>query len=258
MRRRLTAAFVFILIAASSAAAQSSVDRSPNVHGVWGLDTGSAVFIFAHRFESINGGDEVASIPTFTLALGVPLGLTIGTEFTSFSEVHPGNLGGNEAQFWLKRPLGLGPVESAVLAAYNTTADSFDGAVDLRAGFGRFRVFAEGRAFSDIFGTGEGGAAGTIGGALRLTEYIGVTGDVGQVLTEGDYPAAWSAGVTIEIPASPHTMSLLVTNTGATTLQGVSREKVFGEAAVRYGFSFHVPIGGRGRWARIFDPITGD
>lgn len=258
MSRAILFAALLALAGGSAAEAQSSAARSPNIHGVWGLDPLAATFIFAHRFEFFEGGDEVLSIPTFTLALGLPLGVTAGTDFTTNSEVVAGNLAGNEFQIWLKRPFNAGPLDLAGLVAWNTAAESLDGAVDVRYAISRVRLFAEGRAFTDLFGTGESGFAATGGAAIRLSEYLALSGDVGQVLSEGDYDPAWSAGLTIEIPASPHTMSLLVTNSGATTLQGVSREKTLGSSDVRYGFTFQVPIGGRGRWGRIFDPPTGD
>jgi plastocyanin len=55
--------------------------------------------------------------------------------------------------------------------------------------------------------------------------------------------AAWSAGVHIAIPYTPHTLSLQATNTNVGTLQGTSR----GSADVRYGFEFTVPLTLR-RW----------
>lgn len=238
----------------SAAEAQSSAARSPNIQGVWGLEPASVLFIFAHRFEFFDGGDQVISIPTFTLAAGLPLGLTAGSDFTTNSEVILGSEGENEYEFWLKRPVELGALDLAGLVAWNSTAESMDGAIDARYALGRLRLFAEGRAFSNLFGTDEAGFAAAGGAAFRISEYLALSGDVGRVLSEDGYDAAWSAGLNVEIPASPHSMSLLVTNAGATTLQGTSREKTIGTAGIRYGFTFQVPIGGRGRWGRIFDP----
>jgi hypothetical protein len=65
-----------------------------------------------------------------------------------------------------------------------------DGAVDVALDLGRISLFAEGRGFSDQFGSGEAGAAGAVGGAFRLTQYLGLTGDVGKVLSEDSIPAA--------------------------------------------------------------------
>jgi plastocyanin len=50
--------------------------------------------------------------------------------------------------------------------------------------------------------------------------------------------AAWSAGVHVAIPNTPHSLSLHATNANTATLQGMSR----GGADTRYGFEFTVPI----------------
>lgn len=250
-------ATVFWTVAAPQVAAQNGIERTPNTQGVWELTRWQGAFILSHRFESLEGGDELISIPTLTLALGVPLGITAGADFTSFSEVVPKAFTGNETQIWIKRGLSIGPVRTAAIGAYNTAANSWDGALDARVAMGRISLFAEGRGFSNLFGMEEAGAAGAVGAAFRIGEYIAVSGDVGKVLSEEGIPAAWSGALVLEIPASPHTLSLVLTNTGATTLQGASREKVVGDAAVRYGFLFTVPLGGRGRWGRIFDPLGG-
>ena len=256
MSRHLLIALSLLLAHVASAAGQSLAERSPNLQGVWGLAPADFLFMFAHRFEVMSGGDELISIPTLTLAAGLPLGLTAGVDFTSYSEVVPDNLTGNERQLWLKRPFELSFATVAAIAAYNNAAESFDGAIDLSVPLGRVRLFGEGRAFTDLFGMDDGGAAAAAGAAVQLTEYLSLTGDYGKVLTEDGIPGAWSGGLVVVIPASPHTLALIVTNSGATTLQGASREKVLGEGDVLYGFTFTVPLGGRGRWGRIFDPPT--
>ena len=241
----------FLLACAGSLSAQAAVERPPNLQSVDGLASGSALFVFAHRFD--DSANQLLSIPTLTLAVGLPLALTLGVDFTSFSEVVPDDVTENEAQFWVKRPFAVGGAAVAAIGGYNTAAESFDGALGVRVPLSGIRLFAEARAFSDLFGSDEAGAAGAVGAAVRLGEYLGLAGDVGKVLSESGIPAAWSSALLLEIPASPHTLSLVLTNTGATTLQGASREKVVGDAEVRYGFMFTVPLGGRGRWGRIFD-----
>ena len=194
--------------------AQSLLERSPNIQGVWGLESGRGVFVFAHRFEVISGGDELTSIPTLTLGAGLPLHLTTGIDFTSYSEAVPDKVAGNEAQFWIKRPVRVAPsLDVAPILAYNTAASSFDGALDVRVALTRrLQAFAEGRAFSDLFGSGDAGAAGAVGMGIRLFEHLSLTADIGKVLTESDVPAAWSAAVAMEIPGSPHTVSLVASN----------------------------------------------
>lgn len=254
--RSFVIAAAFAVLLAGSLTGQSVLERSPNIHGVWGLENGAA-FILSHRFELVNGGDEVISFPTLSLAAALPLGLTAGLDYTSYSEAIPSAITDNEVQLWLKRPFRLASsVDMAVMGGYNTAAESADGALDLRLGLGRFQLFGEARGFSSMFGTDDAGAAGAVGAGLRITQYLGITGDVGRVLTTDTIPTAWSAAVAIEIPASPHTLSLQVTNTGAHTLQGASRKKVIGQEPVRFGFAFTVPFGGSARWARIFNPVS--
>ena len=258
MRAAITSAALVLLTSwtgAAAAAGQSVLDRSPNIQGVWGLDPGRGAFIFAHRFEVLSGGDELVSIPTLSLAAGLPAGLTAGLDFTSLSEAIPSAVTGNETQFWLKRPARLsGSVEIAPLLAYNTAAEGVDAALDVRVLARRFQFFVEGRAFSDLFGSEGFQAGGAVGGAVRLTEFLSLTGDVGKVLTLSDVPAAWSVALAAAIPGAPHSLTLQVTNAGAVTLQGASREKTVGPSSVRYGFSFTVPIGTR--WSRLFTPIA--
>src|SRR6185436_6019550 len=49
---------------------------------------------------------------------------------------------------------------------------------------------------------------------------------------------AWSAGLQIRIPTTPHSLSLHVTNTNTATLEGSSR----GGDKVRGGFEFTIPL----------------
>jgi plastocyanin len=256
MTRVGVALFAATLLTTATVEAQSVMERSPNLHGVWGLSHGSAVFVLNHRFEFAGGGDELTSVPTLTLGAGLPLGLTLGLDYTSYSESIPGNRGGNENQIWLKRPFRLSPsFQVAALAAYNHPAESVDGALDVRLASGRFQLFAEGRAFSAIFGSDEAGAAAAIGGSIQLTQHLGISGDFGKVLTEDSVPEAWSAAIAMELPGSPHTLSLVVTNAGATTLHGASREKTLGQSERRYGFTFTVPLD-PSRMASIFRPVS--
>lgn len=244
-----------LLGGARDGAAQSVLEQSPNLHGTWTLERGRAAFVFAHRFELIEGGDEMFNVPTMSLAVGLPLGLTAGLDFSSNSEVLAERPGGNETQYYLKAGAAVGPeTKVAALAAYNTAARSFDGALDVRRDWRALSLFGELRGFSDLFGRGDEGAAGAVGGAVRLTPYLALTGDVGRVLTVDSVPSVWSAAAAVAIPGSPHTLSLHATNGGAITLQGASRSRTRDFSPVRYGFVFTVPLGPASRWARIFRP----
>ena len=76
---------------------------------------------------------------------------------------------------------------------------------------------------------------------LRLQRYIALAGDL-VTLTHrdsllGEKPA-WSAGVHVAIPGTPHTLSIQATNTNTATLEGSSR----GSSQRRYGFEFTTPF----------------
>ena len=65
---------------------------------------------------------------------------------------------------------------------------------------------------------------------------------------------AWSAGLQVGIPYTPHTFSLLATNVSSGTLQGTSTGV---PGVVYWGFEFTIPFSGFARWGDIFDPDTG-
>jgi hypothetical protein len=66
-----------------------------------------------------------------------------------------------------------------------------------------------------------------------------------------DHPMAWGVGLQTEIPYSPHSLSLQVSNVNATTMEGSS----IGSNLIMYGFEFFVPLNLWERWLVIFhDP----
>lgn len=250
-RAGIAAALVILGTAPPTVGAQSLVERTPNLQGPWTVARWAPVFVFSHRFELVSGGDELVNIPTLTLGLGLPGPLAAGLNFTSNSEVAPA-LGGNETEFWLRaRATPPGPVAVSAVAAWNRAAESADLAVTGAVSLGPAEIVAEARLFSDGYGRGEAIGAGGVGAILHLTPRLALAGDVLRA-GGGVGDAAWSAGLAVAIPGSPHTLGLYATNAGATTLQGTAREKVIGPASVRYGFAFTVPLGSGTQWARIF------
>lgn len=255
MRRVATLSLALWVLLAQGAAAQSLMERSPNLQAGWSLATGAPAFVFAHRFELLSGGDELLNIPTLTLAVGLPLGLAAGLDFSSNSEILLDRTGTNETQYWLGGTRRLGAATSAsALLAYNSAAGSVDGALTARRGFGPLTLLGELRGFSDLFGRGSAGAAAAGGALLHATPHLALTADVGRVVTEDSLPSVWSAGVAISIPGTPHTMSLQAGNGGALTLQGTSRSKTRDFSPRRYGFVFTVPLGTGSQWSRVFRP----
>lgn len=242
--------------------AQSALGHSPNIRGGWTLDPGRLALTIAHRFEFISGGDQLLNIPTLGAGLGLGGRVAVGLDFTSNSEIVPARTGGNETQFWVGAPLTrAGGLAVELLAAYNTAARSFDGAVTGHVGLGPFAVHGELRGFQDALGTGAAGGAAAIGASWRLTPRLELAADAGRMLRPDSLDTIWSAGVAVAIPGSPHTLSLHATNGGATTLQGASRPKVIGSERVRLGFLFTIPLGSGRQWAGIFrrdPPATAD
>jgi plastocyanin len=248
-------AAALLLAAAPPARAQSTLEAPPNLKGTWAVRPGTASFVFAHRFVSLHGGDELVNFPTLTLAVGLPGRFTVGLDHATNSETVADHLGGNETEYWVKRAFRLpGGVTLGGLAAYNGLAKSFDGAVTARLPLGRLTVLGEARGFSDMFGTGDAGFAAAGGGVLHVNRYLGVMGDVGRVLSADSFGTVWSGGVAVRIPGSPHTLSLYAGNGSVATLQGASRPRALFPDKLRWGFTFTVPLGGPRRWMQILRP----
>jgi plastocyanin len=106
---------------------------------------------------------------------------------------------------------------------------------------GPVRLIGVSRFLSNPYQSGSVQVALGGGGTIRLTSHVALAGDVVSLTdrdpTRGE-EVAWSAGLHLAIPNSPHTFSLQATNTNTATLQGASR----GADRVRYGFEFVIPI----------------
>lgn len=257
-RRAVRGAQVALIVslltgAPHSLAGQRLLDYTPNTRAAWTMDKWQPAMILSHRFELVEGGDELISIPTMTFGTAVGRRLALGLDFTSNSEVTPESLGGNETQWWaaFRGPSGARGGLSGLLA-YNTAAGSVDGAVTGRARTGFLSLIAEARAFSDAFGTGSTGFAGAGGAILHLTQYLALSADVGRAFSPDTLGTVWSGALAFAFPGTRHHFSFHATNGGAVTLQGTSRKKAYGPESVRYGFAFVAPLGSGSQWARIF------
>ncbi|HUR92546.1 MAG TPA: cupredoxin family copper-binding protein [Gemmatimonadaceae bacterium] len=250
---RLAAAVTLLLGATPPLSAQRLIDYTPNTRPAWSMDRWQPAMILAHRFELVEGGDELISIPTMTFGLGLSSRVALGFDFTSNSEVTAASLGGNETQWWAAlRGLSTDRASLSGLLAYNTAARSADGALTLRAHASVVSLIAEARAFSDAFGTGQAGVAGATGLVVHLTPYLALSGDVARAIKPDTLGTAWSGGLAFAFPGTRHHFSFHATNTGAVTLQGTSRKKAYGPRPTRYGFAFIAPLGTGSQWARIF------
>ncbi|MEX1187382.1 MAG: cupredoxin family copper-binding protein [Gemmatimonadaceae bacterium] len=247
------AALALLAAAPASLAGQRLIDYTPNTRPAWTLDRWQPALILSHRFELVEGGDELISIPTMTFGTALGSRLALGLDYTSNSEVSAESIGGNETQWWAayRGPSGNRGAISA-LFAYNTAANSFDGAITTRARAGFVSLVGEARAFSDAFGTGDGGFAGAAGAVFHLTEYLALAGDVGRAFTPDTMGTVWSGAIAFAFPGTRHHFSFHATNGGAVTLQGTSRKKAYGPEPVRYGFAFVAPLGTASQWSRIF------
>lgn len=226
---------------ATPVAAQSVLQRTPNLSGGWIGPAGAAHFNFIHRFGASDAPErKVSSAPTFLLAYAPGERVLLGTHYATNSTVVPRFP--NEWEVFGRVSLLAAdrgaPFDIALQGGYNAAAESADGAAQAARSFGPIGLLAAVRAFSDAYGTGETGVAFAGGATLRLGP-IALAGDA-ATLVEGpeDEDAAWSLGLQLPLPYTPHTFSLHATSTNTATLQGASR----GTDRVRYGFEFTVPI----------------
>ena len=230
------------------ATAQSLLDRPPNLSGNWVGNPGTVYFNFIHRFRATDAPErKVSNYPTFLVAAGLPYRLLVGFNYATNSDLalrYP-----NEWEFFARHHL-LRQDDGAFVdlggqVGYNLAAEGVDGEISLARRAGRVRLIGAARVLSNAFAAGETRFALAGGGTLQLARYLAVAGDVAHVMDD-DAPnsrTAWSAGLHIAIPYTPHTLSLQATNTNVATLQGTSR----GGDIVRYGFEFTIPVTLR-RW----------
>lgn len=262
---RLTAAAPAALaLGPAPAAAQSLLERSPNISGNWVPGSGVVQFNFLHRFSRSPAPErKVTGFPAFTLAAGLPASSALGFVYATNSAVATGYP--NEWEFFARaRLLGEArgaPLDLGVQAAYNLASDGFDGEVSLARSLGRAHLLGVVRALSAVDEGDMDFAAGG-GAAVRVTSHLAVAGDAVALLgAVGDAERiAWSAGVHAAIPGSPHTLSLHASNAAAGSLQGSTRAG----SATRFGFEFTVPFtlaryfGSRAPGAAEAEVLAGD
>ncbi len=226
------------------AAGQSLLDRPPNVSGDWVANSGTVQFNFLHRFTRSDAPErKVSNFPTFLMGLGLPARLMVGFQYATNSTLAPRYP--NEWEFFARyAPLSQydgAPIDVGTHVGYNLAAEGVDAEVSLARRVGFVRLLGVGRLLADPFEAGNTRFALGGGGILRLSRHLALAGDVASIVhpdsARGER-VAWSAGLHLAIPNTPHTLSLQVTNTNTSTLQGLSR----GGSDVRYGFEFTIPI----------------
>ncbi len=241
---RTRALLLVCLATPSSLAAQSLLDRPPNLSGGFVGRPGTVNFHFLHRFVRSDPPErKVSNFPTFLLGAGITSRMLLGFHYATNSTLaarYP-----NEWEFFgryqlLSQDEGR-PLDLSGQVGYNLAAEGGDGEVSLARRMGRVRLIGVTRILSSPF---ESGATQFVlggGATIRLTRHIALAGDLASLMNRDEArgeKVAWSAGIHLAIPNSPHTLSLQVANTNTATLQGASR----GSSQRRYGFEFVVPF----------------
>ena len=241
--RLMAAALIVSATAPVGLAGQSVLDRTPNISGDWVVRWGVIQFNFQHRFyASPPPARKVTNYPTFVMAAGLPVQTMIGFSYSTNSLLAPGYP--NEWEFFARwHPVSQetgAPVDFGAEIAYNTAAEGLDGEVSIAHRFGRVRLIGVARALSNPYSTSGDAQVALGGGAtIRLLRWLAIQGDYASLTSlPPDQKAAWSAGLAIGIPTTPHSLALFASNAVTSTLQGASR----GGDQVLYGFEFTVPL----------------
>lgn len=224
------------------ASGQGLTERAPSLDDGWVGRSGVLHFHFMHRFEVAETPDrKVSNVPTFLLAAGLPFDVLAGVRYATASRLidfsEPNEWEGFARWSGLRQEAGA-PLDVAAEVAYNELAGSVDGELTLARAVGPVRLIAAGRAFSAYADSSERFAVAG-GAVVRLHRFLALAGDVAAPFDlEEDERLAWSAGVHMTIPYTPHSLSLHVSNVNTTTLQG----STLGRGATRWGFEFTVPL----------------
>ena len=184
---------------------------------------------------------KVSNVPTFLVGAGLPRRFMAGFNYSTNSTLAP-NFPNEWEAFarWAPLSQDLGaPLDVGAQVGYNNAADGIDGEVSAAKRFGPARLIVAGRALSDPLESGHGNSH------LQVAERSDWASMSPSLVTshpcsnrDSAERIAWSAGVHIAIPLTPHTLSLHATNAPVGTLQGASR----GTNKVRYGFEFTIPL----------------
>lgn len=238
--------------------AQSLLDRSPNLSGDWVGAPGTLYFHFVHRFSVSDAPQrKVSNVPTFLFGSGLPKRFFAGFNYSTNSTLAP-NFPNEWELFarWAPFAEDFGaPLDLGGQAGYNNAADGIDGEISAAKRFGIARVIVAGRALSDPLEEGNVRFAIAGGATIRLGQYVALAGDIASLADrDSSENVAWSAGLHVAIPLTPHTFSLHATNAPISTLQGQSR----GSSDVRYGFEFTIPLTLRRYFGKRAEPPSPD
>lgn len=246
MRHPRHLGLLVVLLASHSAtpeslAGQSVLDRTPNISGAWVAPPGVVQFDFVHRFDASPAPErKVTSFPSFVLATGLPHRTMLGFVYATNSTLVPRYP--NEWEFFgqaapLRQADGH-PLDLGIELGYSLAAEGFVGELSAARRVGPARLLAVARALADPENNPLDVAVGG-GVVLRLGRWVALAGDMVTVVDPAPGErVAWSAGLQLGIPHTPHTLSLQATNTIGLSLESASR----GTDQTLYGFEFTIPI----------------
>lgn len=219
---------------ASRGAAQSLLDRTPNLSGGWLGERGTLQFNFIHRFTVSDApARKVSNSPTFLLSYRLPGPLVVGMNYATNSDVAPALP--NEWEVFAR----YAHFGGALQVGYNQAAQSVDAELTAGRTMGPVRLLAVGRFLSNGYASDTTRYAVGGGAIVHVHRWAALTLDY-VTLLDSRIPetVVWGAGLHLAIPYSPHSLSLQVTNTSTGTLQGSSR----GHDKFRGGFEFTIPF----------------
>lgn len=236
--------------------AQSLLERPPNVSGNWVGAPGTLYFNFMHRFSTSDKPiRKVSNSPTLLLAAGLPRRLLVGFNYASNSDLSPRYP--NEWEFFARGALLSqelnAPLDLAGQVGYNLAAEGVDGEVSIARKQGPLRLIAATRVLSDADTSGKTRFAMAGGATFQLGPHFALAGDAATIANKrAGERVAWSAGVHMAIPLTPHTLSIHASNVLVNTLQGLSR----GTNEIRWGFEFVIPLTLRRYFGERATPTT--
>jgi amicyanin len=247
MRAIRPVAAVAMLAAAPALHAQSLLYRSPNLSGDWVSDAGVVQFNFVHRFYvSPAPYRGFFNYPTFTFATGLGHNVGLGYRFATKAIADTSHATTNESELFARWRFrggheGSEGLAASITPAYNFRARSFDAEVAADYTKGPFTLLGAVRELTRAFGGSSAQTALAGGAVVRLNPYVALAGDYARLLG-GDTTAAWSVGIHVLIPGSPHSFALEMSNVASNTYQGSSRGINYSTVKRLYGFEFTIPL----------------
>ena len=221
--------------------AQGVSQRSPNLANTWAPAPGVVQLNFTHRFDMSRPPlRKITNTPSFQVATGIVPSLGVGFTYGSNSDLV--NAYPNEWELFGRwTPLtqdNKAPLDASLQAGWNVAAESFDAELSAARALGPLRLLVAGRAFHHAFYEDSARYAVAGGAALRLSPWLSIAGDYATLIerTDAERPA-WSAGVQLTVPYTPHSMSVHASNVGTGSLEGASRG-----SRTRWGFEYTVPL----------------